>query len=146
MVLDNADDHNVFFDDLPQTSNGLILITSRDKLTARNLVGPYGNVILVEPMSVDDALVLLRTRIHVDQSSENEAAVLVKALEGIPLAITQAGAYIANRTPRITVSTYLELFQESESNQEHLLKYDDAEDLRREEHPAPSDHHVADLI
>lgn len=132
MVLDNADDHNVLFDDLPQTSNGFILITSRDKLTARNLVGSYGNVILVEPMSVDDALVLLRAQIHVDQSSENEAAVLVKTLEGIPLAITQAGAYIASRTPRITVSTYLELFQESESNQEHLLKYDDAEDLRRD--------------
>ncbi|THC90151.1 hypothetical protein EYZ11_010378 [Aspergillus tanneri] len=33
---------------------------------------------------------------------------------------------------RITVSTYLELFQESESNQECLLKYDGAKDLRRD--------------
>ncbi|KAH8698463.1 hypothetical protein BGW36DRAFT_448418 [Talaromyces proteolyticus] len=144
MVLDNADNHNIFFDVsggntplslasyLPQVSHGSILITSRNKMAARNLVGTYGDVIPVEPMSVDDALTLLQTRIDIDQSSESEARGLVEALEYIPLAITQAGAYIANRTPRIKVSTYLELFQESESNQERLLKYDDAKDLRRD--------------
>jgi tetratricopeptide (TPR) repeat protein len=145
MVLDNADDNNVFFEPLgegenmslahylPQTANGSILITSRNKTAAHNLVGSYGNVISVDPMSPGDALALLRTRIKVDQSLENEAKALVKALEHIPLAITQAGAYIANRSPRITLSSYLDLFHRSESNQEHLLKYDDFKDLRRDE-------------
>ncbi|EED11465.1 kinesin, putative [Talaromyces stipitatus ATCC 10500] len=53
--------------------------------------------------------------------------------ECIPLAIAQAGAYISNRSPRMTVSSYLELFQQSETNQEHLLNYDEAHDLRRDQ-------------
>jgi hypothetical protein len=43
-------------------------------------------------------------------------------LEYIPLAITQAGSYIANRLPLITVTAYLRLFHESESLLTNLLK------------------------
>jgi tetratricopeptide (TPR) repeat protein len=142
MVLDNADDSNMLFnalgdsvplaDYLPHGFHGSILITSRNQMAARNLVGPHGKVIVVEPMNTHDAVTLLRTRTDVGQSSENEARLLVEALECIPLAITQAAAYIAHRSPRMTVSTYLELFQRNESNQEHLLNYDDAHDLRRD--------------
>jgi hypothetical protein len=68
--------------------------------------------------------------------STNETAVnekaLVQALEYLPLAITHARSYIANRASRITVSRYLELFHESESNQTHLLQHEDAKDLRRD--------------
>jgi hypothetical protein len=142
MVLDNADDNNVFFDAskgnapladyLPQASNGSILITLRNKLAAKNLAGTYGTVIPVEPISANDAVALLQTCIQANELSENDAHALVKALEYIPLAITQAGAYIANCMPRITAQTYLKLFRESKSNQEHLLKYDGAKDLRRD--------------
>jgi hypothetical protein len=100
------------------------LITSPNQIAAWNLV---------EPMNTDDALMLLRTCINVNQSSENEATLLVKALECIPLAITQAGSHITNRSSRIYVSTYSELFRQSESNQERLLKYDNAKDLWRDE-------------
>jgi tetratricopeptide (TPR) repeat protein len=142
IVLDNADDNNVFFDAfggnkpladyLPQTSNGSILITSRNKMAAQNLVGSYGNIIAVEPMSTDDAVTLLQTHIKVDQSSKNTARALVEALECIPLAIAQAGAYISHRSPRITVSIYLELFRQSKSNQEKLMNYKGNEDIRRD--------------
>ncbi|KAH8698443.1 putative kinesin [Talaromyces proteolyticus] len=141
MVLDNADDTDTFFntsdenmlvDYLPHVSHGSILITSRYQVAARNLVGPYGQVIPVESMSTHDAMTLLRTRINVSQPCE-ELRLLVKALECIPLAITQAGAYISNRSPRMTVSNYIELFQYSETNQQHLLSYDDAYDLRRDQ-------------
>jgi hypothetical protein len=142
IVLDNADNNKVFFnasgrneplaDYLPQALNGSILITSRNKMAAQNLVGCYGNIIAVEPMSTDNALTLLQTRIKIDQSSKNSARALVEALECIPLAITQAGAYIANRLPQITISTYLEYFQQSKSNQEKLMNYKDNEDLRRD--------------
>jgi Tfp pilus assembly protein PilF len=142
MVLDNADDHHVFFDTmvenkpladyLPQKPHGSILITSRNRMAVQNLVGSQSNLVLVEPMGADDAVALLRTCIHGDQSSETEKRELVKALEYIPLAISQAGAYIASRSPRMTVSTYLELFRQSESSQEHLLNYDGAKDLRRD--------------
>jgi hypothetical protein len=135
MVLDNVDDNNVFFDTvidnklladyLPQTPNGSILITSRDRMVVQDLVGTQSNVIPVEPMSADDAVALLRNRINGNQSTETEERALVEALEYIPLAISQAASYIANRSPRITVSNYLEVFRQ------HLLSYDDAKDPRR---------------
>jgi Tfp pilus assembly protein PilF len=146
MVLDNADDDSIFFSGnesnergllvsfLPQTAHGSILITSRNGLTARNLVGNDGHVIKVQPMTEAESLALLRARIPAPQpgeSGEDEKA-LVQALEYIPLAITQAGSYIANRSSRVTVSRYLQLFRESESNQTHLLQHEDAKDLRRD--------------
>jgi hypothetical protein len=143
MVLDNADNSHVFFDTmikntpladyLPQSPNGSILVTSRSNMAAQNLVGSQSNAIPVEPMSPDDSLVLLCNCINKDLSTETEERALVEALEYIPLAISQAGAYIANRSPRIMVLTYLELFRQSKSSQEHLLNYDGAKDLRRDQ-------------
>jgi hypothetical protein len=139
-VLDNVDNNKVFFntsgrndplaDYLPQTTNGSILITSWNKMAAQNLVGFYGNIIIVEPISTNDALTLLQTHINIDQPSKNIAKALVEALECIPLAIIQAGAYIANQSPQITVLAYLEYFRKSKSNQEKLLNYKDNEDLQ----------------
>ncbi|KAJ5565742.1 hypothetical protein N7535_007380 [Penicillium sp. DV-2018c] len=146
MVLDNADDDGIFFRDneshergplvrfLPQAAHGSILVTSRNGLAARNLVGNDGHVIVVQPMNVEECLALLRARIsglQPGESGEDEEA-LVQALEYIPLAITQAGSYIANRSPLITVSAYLRLFQESESKQTRLLQNEDPMDLRRD--------------
>jgi tetratricopeptide (TPR) repeat protein len=146
LVLDNADDDGIFFSDdtsdergplvgfLPQAVHGSILITSRNGLAARNLVGSDGHVISVQPMSETESLALLRARIPPSQFGrlEEDERSLVQALEYIPLAITQAGSYIANRSPRVTVTRYLQLFHESESNQTHLLQHEDAKDLRRD--------------
>ncbi|KAJ5366092.1 hypothetical protein N7541_000033 [Penicillium brevicompactum] len=146
MVLDNADDDSTFFSGnesnergqlvkfLPQAAHGSILITSRNELAARNLVGNDGHVIKIQPMNEEESLVLLRSRIPASQSGESgeDEKELVQALEYIPLAITQAGSYIANRSSRVTVSRYLQLFRESESNQTHLLQHEDAKDLRRD--------------
>jgi hypothetical protein len=144
MLLDNADDDNIFFRSdnadgraalvafLPQAAHGSILITSRNGQAARNLVGTDGFVIDVRPMNEVESLVLLRARVPNSQSPTEDEKALVQALEYIPLAITQAGSYNANRLPRITVSRYLELFLESESNQTHLLEHEDAKDLRRD--------------
>ncbi|KAL4912570.1 hypothetical protein BDW62DRAFT_206345 [Aspergillus aurantiobrunneus] len=85
-------------------------------------------------MNVEDSLALLRARIPGPQpgeSGEDEEA-LVQALEYIPLAITQAAAYIANRLPLITVAAYPRLFHESESKQIRLLQNEDSTDLRRD--------------
>ncbi|KAF3399052.1 hypothetical protein DPV78_006687 [Talaromyces pinophilus] len=143
MVLDNADDDSIFFEGntsnergplvsfLPQAAHGSILITSRNGIAARNLVGSEGNVIAVQPMNEEESLALLRSRIPGPQSGEDEKA-LVQALEYIPLAITQAGSYIANRSPRVTVSRYLQLLHVSESNQTFLLQHEEAKDLRRD--------------
>jgi tetratricopeptide (TPR) repeat protein len=157
MILDNADDNDVFFrldEDtergmwandiagsrkplesfLPQTPNGSILITSRNSTAAMNLVGVYYNVIRVEPMDEGDALALLKTRVPFGEPSESEAKALVQALECIPLAITHAAAYIRMRQQRVTISTYLQLFRESAANQANLLSNEDVRDDLRRDH------------
>ncbi|OCK86963.1 TPR-like protein [Cenococcum geophilum 1.58] len=155
MILDNADDDDVFFhfdgdteqitradnvtsrkmplaSFLPQTPNGSILVTSRNLAAATSLVGMDDNVIRVEPMDEGDALALLKTRVPFDEPSKGNAKALVQALECIPLAITHAAAYIRMREPRVTISTYLKLFRESTANQATLLSSEDARDLRRD--------------
>jgi tetratricopeptide (TPR) repeat protein len=155
VVVDNADDDLVFFSPgvdlgdaargnesaekvvplasfLPQAATGWILVTSRDLVAAVNLVGARHRVIEVEAMGEQDALVLLRSKMQVDRSSEGDAKALVKALEGIPLAVTHAAAYIEVNKPMVDITTYLELFRESEENQASLLNSKDARDIRRD--------------
>lgn len=97
-----------------------------------NLVGIRDNVFHVEPMPEEEALMLLKTRVSVSKAFEDDAKTLIQILEYIPLAITHAAAYIAVRAQTITVSTYLELFRESEENQAHLLSSQESRDMRRD--------------
>jgi hypothetical protein len=154
MILDNVDDGSVFFRNndvvrgvsphdqatdsqppletfLPQSRNGSILITSRNSTAANNLVDTFGRFVLVEPMEEKDSVDLLKTKIPADNFSEADLKELAQALEGIPLAITHAAAYIRSR-PRVTVSKYLSLFRESEANQASLLNNNETKDLRRD--------------
>jgi tetratricopeptide (TPR) repeat protein len=117
---------------LPQAAHGWILVTSRDRVAAMNLVGARRNVVEVEPMGEQDALTLLKSKTPVDESSNNDARVLVETLEGIPLAITHAAAYIEVNRPMVDIAAYLELFRESEANQAHLLNDEKTRDLRRD--------------
>jgi hypothetical protein len=142
MILDNVDDDGIFFGDdqdsrplesfLPQAAHGTILITSRNNIAAANLIGGHGDVVQVEPMGEDEALALLHTRVPFNEASRGDAKALVHALEGIPLAITHAAAYIKTRVSTTTISTYLELFRESEANQVHLLSRKEWKDIRRD--------------
>ncbi|KAF1351580.1 hypothetical protein EJ07DRAFT_183735 [Lizonia empirigonia] len=158
MIVDNADDDRVFASpsatgDLssaaqgleptweaaaalasfpPQAANGWILVTSRDRIAAVNLVEARHNVIQVEPMGEQEALTLLKSKTRVDESSEGDARALVKTLEGIPLAVTHAAAYITANEPMVDIAAYLELFRESEENQAHLLNDKKARDIRRD--------------
>jgi hypothetical protein len=117
---------------LPQSSNGTILVTSRNSKAARNLLGKYGDPIRVEPMTESDALKLLKASVRFGETCKNDARALVSALGGIPLAITHAAAYIRMRE-RFNISKYLRLFRQSEANMVNLLNDDDAtHDLGRD--------------
>ena len=83
---------------------------------AVNLVRAKYRVVLVELITEDNAVALLKSRALVDELCEADTRVLVVALEYIPLTVTHVGAYIKAREPRITVLTYLELFRESKDN------------------------------
>jgi tetratricopeptide (TPR) repeat protein len=144
IVVDSADDRDVFYGKsgdtpdtqplasyLPQCGHGSILITTRDKGLAFRLTGSHDNMIDVGPMSEQNALTLLETRLgSLPEADKKAGTELVEALERIPLAISQAAAYIRQRAPRSSVSKYLHEFQEGERKRVKLLAHD-AGDLRR---------------
>ncbi|KAL9114581.1 MAG: hypothetical protein Q9187_007434, partial [Circinaria calcarea] len=147
IVLDNADDADMFFNPrketsdgtainqyalplcmyLPQTSKGSILVTSRNSQAAFRLTNRIECVIDVPLMEEEDAKTLLRKRLPDDKSSENDTIALVETLDGLPLAISQAAAYISTRKTRMTIAKYLAYARQDE---EILLK--DTGDLRRD--------------
>lgn len=149
MILDNADYVDVFYDIadgnanqtataegdkralwtyFPQSLNGSILITTRNKELALRLTGGYKGIINVEPMDQNHALELLSIKSG-SQYNKDDGAELVHALDYMPLAISQAAAYIQRKAPRISVKTYLE---ELRANKESLLLRYNNSDLRRD--------------
>ncbi|PVI03633.1 hypothetical protein DM02DRAFT_640492 [Periconia macrospinosa] len=109
-------------DFLPQSSHGAIVITSRSQETAYRLTGSLDDIITVDPMTETHALMLLRRKIG-QGHGENHQVDLVRVLDHIPLAITQAAAYI-NQTPRLTVSLYLQLLHNNDRQRARLLTKD----------------------
>jgi len=141
IIIDNADDSSVLFplhnrlqvhgannlsqaaeplsDFLPQSLKGSILITSRNAELAYDLVESRANIVEVKPLDEGDALALLRKKLSFDA---NEKAVeLLQALDYMPLAITQAAAYIEQRSPRMTISRYLDEVRRSDHDRARLL-------------------------
>jgi tetratricopeptide (TPR) repeat protein len=138
MVIDNADDDTVFFDRttkalseyIPQSENGRILITSRNRDLSYKLTGNHRSIIEVKPMNENDAMSLLGKKLGPDIGRDN-APELLNALDYMPLAITQAAAYIQQRAPRMSIKQYLEVFRKSERDRSRLL-IKDLGDARRD--------------
>jgi tetratricopeptide (TPR) repeat protein len=148
MVVDNADDADVVFtppggaqaasaarssqaaellsDFLPQSPNGSIVVTSRSREVAFRLTGSHGTIFEVKPMEEGDALALLQKKLlRADTDTDVEKArELVQALDRMPLAITQAAAYIVQRSPRTSVSRYLDDIRKSDRDRTRLLRKD----------------------
>jgi tetratricopeptide (TPR) repeat protein len=148
MVVDNADDADVFFtpplgtqaasaarlsqaaellsDFLPQSPSGSIVVTSRSRDVAFRLTGSYDTIFEVRPMEERDALALLQKKLlRVGAETDAEKArELVQALDRMPLAITQAAAYIVQRSPRTSVARYLDDIRRSDYDRARLLKKD----------------------
>ena len=147
MVLDNADDLDMFFakpispatesecalpltEYLPRSVMGLMLITTRDERLGGRLAGRRASIV-VDPMSPQEAQELLENwgiespgSPDLDHSSQ-----LLEALGYIPLAITQAAAFISEN--HVTPKKYLEAFRRSDSDVQDLLDQD-LGDLRRD--------------
>ncbi|KAF2632274.1 TPR-like protein [Macroventuria anomochaeta] len=138
MVIDSADDASVFLHDtpasravsitasttmeplfssfLPQPSTGSVLITSRSHEVAYKLTGAETNIVEVGPMNDQEAFALLQKKFTF-AVQRDEADALISALDHMPLALTQAAAFI-NRTPRMSISRYL---KEIDHNRARLL-------------------------
>lgn len=138
MIVDNADDLDVFFAKneeapiasyLPKTSNGQILVTSRNLNVAEKLIGSHKAIKQISTMGSAEALQLLQNKL-IASSNESAALDLVHLLGLVPLAVSQAVAYINRR--HLSVHSYMERFQESEKQKANLLSHD-AGDIRRHE-------------
>jgi tetratricopeptide (TPR) repeat protein len=148
MVIDNVDNVKTFFPSrkrqrdeadasaqiplatyIPQSRNGTILVTSRSKDAAVRLAGGYNKTKEVLAMDEGEGLQLLHHKLH-DPPIKESAVELLRALDCIPLAITQAAAYI-NRRARMTVNSYLNEFRRSNKKRESLLNWD-ADELHRD--------------
>ena len=147
MVLDNADDLEMFFPEplsdstgsecnptlseyLPPSSKGSMLITTRDERVGKRLASMH-TLIVVNPMSPQEAHDLLgkwQTK-PLDRSDPDHSKQLLEALGYNPLAITQAAAFISDN--RITLRKYLEIFHTSDSDVQDLLN-SNIKDSRRD--------------
>ena len=146
MVLDNADDKSVFSnqvqedasqkagseDDalnllsyIPQASNGSILITSRNRDVAYRLLSSNENIIDVPLMDAELAVSLLLKKLPECKGSLDDRFQLVELLDQLPLAITQASAYIIRRG--ISLSDYIKYFHDNTA-----ILLEDMGDIRRD--------------
>ena len=131
MILDNADDLGVFTaapphrttlpgdnpqegttlpqirSFLPKSSTGSILITSKAKNVAFGLTGNANHCLELTEMSEGEALLLLKKKLS-GTHNEDDLLLLVKTLDYVPLAISQAAASINQRAPRETVASYID--------------------------------------
>jgi tetratricopeptide (TPR) repeat protein len=143
LVIDNADDHEVFLRpsrrdpgglsdvsrSLPQSENGAILITTRYKEVARKLV-EEDEIIDVKPINPDEAEQLFHNKLGQDIAKDGVPE-LAHELDYMPLAIIQAAAYIRKRADQCTVRRYLSRFRQSEQDKVGLLDIQSGQ-LRRD--------------
>ncbi|TPX13273.1 uncharacterized protein E0L32_006246 [Thyridium curvatum] len=132
MVIDNADDENVFSPNsaepgnqgnlmaqyIPECAHGAILVTTRNKQVGSRLVKGK-SLIEVGPMDEIESNELLRafSERAGDQDSLTEYSTLSAQLEHLPLALVQAAAFMQEKS--ISVTQYLDLLKKSD---QHLLE------------------------
>ena len=113
LILDNVDDLEMIVDFLPVTGTGDVLLTTR-----LQALGTVAQHIEVEKMVLDEGVMFLlrRTKVlapgttldQVPKEKQVQATEIVMALDGLPLALDQAGAYIEET--RCGLSRYLDLY------------------------------------
>jgi tetratricopeptide (TPR) repeat protein len=152
VILDNADDADILLgspsasekvdkstvvaprseariDYVPRCTHGKVLVTSRTKEAAKELV--YSSeFVAVEPMEEVTALALLRKKLGV-YYAEQAALQLARELDFMPLALTQAAAYICQSDGRCSIQQYLEKLGQCDKSEESVLDVDER-DLRRD--------------
>jgi tetratricopeptide (TPR) repeat protein len=139
LVLDNADDIDLLYnanrmaDYFPRSSNGTILLTTRNKKVGTKFAATHG-LLEVPAFTEVESVHLLKAKIS-DNTHEGDCIMLAKTLQNIPLALVQAAALLS--TEGISISKYLNLYDESNSSKIQLLSEGFEDDLRDEDSKNP---------
>ncbi|KAL3485592.1 hypothetical protein BJX62DRAFT_242816 [Aspergillus germanicus] len=130
LILDNVDDLALWADlqdSLPQSKQGRILVTTRNQRLVASL-----HVISISEPDGDTGIDILRNALG-DKHHVGERKTMITLLDRLaylPLAITQAAAYIKYIGPSFTLLDYLELLDEQESKVIELLSADFRDERR----------------
>ena len=148
MVVDNADNTRVLFepwsgetdlerftsasagrslaDYLPSSIHGSILITTRSRKVAEGLIEYAEDILDIRPMDANEAVALLTKKLKNQGHGlvRPDLSDLAQELDYMPLAISQAAAYVNQRAPRVTVSKYLDELRRSDRDRAKLLQVD----------------------
>ncbi len=107
------------------SQTGSILITSRNTEAAQLITGNCAHHIDVEEMNQTEAIALLKSKLNSKVLyKENEAADLVKAVDYMPLAISQIATNISLNYPRLTIPLAIEKLQNPSQETTQLLEAD----------------------
>lgn len=137
MVIDNADDMDIFFPNqlkqdtsgegsqtraalasgnlaryIPDCNHGSVLITTRDKKAGVRLSQGL-SPIEIDKMTDDEAYHLVQRIMTTQQISIDETVRLLSKLEHLPLALAQAASFIQEND--ISIDDYVQLLDESDS-------------------------------
>ncbi|KAK3613682.1 hypothetical protein LTR22_028055, partial [Elasticomyces elasticus] len=118
-----------YLDYLPACSHGSLLATTRSGAATSKMVDQK-SIIKVEPINEEHAVALIEKKLGSDYERE-EVIRLARAVDFMPLAMTQAAAYIRQRAPRCSVRQYTEKLEKNDKSSLSLLNRH-AEDLRQD--------------
>ena len=141
MVIDNVDDKDGFFHNtlpsgntpsqyIPKCAHGSLLFTTRTRDIAFDLATP-ADPIAIPQMSEKEGIQLVKERLRRTPGPLDDTTIgeLLDELEYIPLAITQAMAFITKR--RTTIPQYLERYRKSDATRTRMLTFEFAEHGRQ---------------
>ena len=149
MVLDNADDVDLFFggqgnvsvtdenpvpleyerlaDAIPRCTHGAVLITTRNKQVGIKLATSR-NTFEVGALGKDESRQLMMERLGEGDHDEAQLDALIESLDRLPLALAQAAAFIDENS--MPVDQYIELLQGGDDNLIELLSQPFEDDTR----------------
>ncbi|KAG7405734.1 hypothetical protein Forpi1262_v018288 [Fusarium oxysporum f. sp. raphani] len=145
LVVDNADDvqtvmgskgaDNGLYRSLPQSDHGRILFTTRYRKVAVSVAGR--NILEVPAMGQDEARSYFKEALIQEMSSADDEVMnhLLTVLTHLPLAITQAAAYMNEN--QISLTEYLQLFENTDRDRIELLSAKFHDDTRYEQSQDP---------
>ncbi|EJT68837.1 hypothetical protein GGTG_13590 [Gaeumannomyces tritici R3-111a-1] len=127
LIVDNADDWDIVFgqgdegginDYLPQSSGSRILFTTRSRKVATSVV--RNNIVDLLKMSRGEAREFLgKSLAETNLPPENTIDEFLKELAHLPLAITQAAAYMNEN--QVSIAEYLRIFRNTDRDRVELL-------------------------